>query len=241
MLDVLVRLKEKFRVRASIALKVSSEVYTPMSFGIFSHTTILPEGLMDNKPDHDLEMILTHELAHIKRRDCLTNILQNILRVFFFFHPIFHLMNRRLAREREHICDDWVIQVTERRGGYAECILRLLEKALRPPVKALVTIGLVPRRQSIARRIDMIMDRRRAINTKCSGKALIVVLIVGCLALFTVGGIVLIRRPASDEAVSTDDVLTPEMQGFGEFIYHDNPPDPAIQKLLYQAVVEAGC
>ncbi len=199
---MLSRLKRRIKVGRSIALKASSEIYIPVSFGIFSHTIILPDGVIDGGSSDELEMILTHELAHIKRRDYLINFLQNMLKAFFFFHPLFHLMNRNLTREREHICDDWVINMTQQRSGYAECIIGLLEKALYQPLNVPVTIAMAERKRDIPRRIDMIMDKRRKVTAKVSKKALIAMSLVGCLALPIIGGIEFVRagvRPNSNE------------------------------------------
>jgi len=166
-LEMLSRLKRKIKVGRSVALKSSSEIYTPISFGIFSHTIIIPDDVIGRGGfqaclySDELEMILTHELAHIKRRDYLINFLQNMLKAIFFFHPLFHLMNRNLTREREHICDDWVLDVTKRRSEYAECIIGLLERALYQPVNVPVTIAMAERKRDIPRRIDMIMDKKK--------------------------------------------------------------------------------
>jgi Tol biopolymer transport system component/beta-lactamase regulating signal transducer with metallopeptidase domain len=200
-LEMLSGLKQRVKVRRPVALKVSSRIYTPMSLGIFSPTIILPDGGF--RGISELEMILTHELAHIRRCDYLVNILQNILKAIFFFHPLYHLMNRSLAKEREHICDDWVIEVTEQRSGYAECIIGLLERALHKPVNVPVTLSMAERKRDIPGRIDMIVNKKRNISTKVSTKALIAVFLIGCFALPIIGGIGLVRfagaRPASDE------------------------------------------
>ena len=192
-LDMLSRLKDKLGVRGAVGLKASSEVYTPMSMGIFSPVIIVPNSVMDDSSYARLEMILTHELAHIRRRDYLVKLLQNILRAIFFFHPLLHLMNRNLAREREHICDDWVIDVTNLRSKYAECLVSLLERAVYKPVKIPVSIAMAERKQDIPGRIDMIVDRKRKVTTSVSKKALIVMLTIGCLSLPIMGGIELVR------------------------------------------------
>ena len=203
-LDMLSQLKRRIGVRKSVALKVSSEIYTPMSLGIFSTVIIVPNSVMDDGSRDELEMILAHELAHIRRYDYLVNLLQNTMRAIFFFHPLFHLMNRSLTKEREHICDDWVIDITEQRNGYARCIVSLLERIAYRPVTSPVTIAMAERKRDIPGRIDMIVDRRRRIATRVSRRSLFAVLLIGCLALPVVGGIGLVRfagaKPASEEA-----------------------------------------
>jgi len=231
-LKMLDRLKQELKIGRSVALRTCPEIHSPISFGAFSHTIIPPYGLVDDKDV--LEMVLAHELAHIKRWDYLVNLLQNVLKVFFFFHPLFYLTSRQLAREREHICDDWVIQVSKQRSRYAKCILGLLERVSYRPVRALVITGIAQRKRDIPGRIDMITDRTRNISTRCSGQALIMILIIGCFALLAIGSVVLIRRPTSHEVASADDTLAPAPK----FLFGDNRPDPEVEKLLYQAVKE---
>ena len=202
-LEVLSRLREKLGIRRTVMLKSSPQVYAPIGLGVIYPTIILPDDVMDGRPVEELEMILAHELAHIKRLDYLVRFLQNLLKVFFFFHPLFQLMKRDLAREREHICDDWVIHLTEHRSKYAECLVSLLERAIHSPVNIPIAIAMAERKQDIPGRIDMIVDRTRKTATKVSRKALTVMLIIGCLALPVIGGIALVRsanaKPASDE------------------------------------------
>jgi Tol biopolymer transport system component/beta-lactamase regulating signal transducer with metallopeptidase domain len=192
-LAVLTRLKDKLAIRRAVALKASSEIYIPMSMGILSPVIIVPDSVMDGESSHELEMVLAHELAHIRRCDYVVRLLQNVLGVVFFFHPLFHLMKRNLAREREHICDDWVIDVTRRRSEYAECLVGLLERAIYGPVNIPVTLAMAERKRDIPGRVDMIVDKKRKITTKISRKAFIAVFIIGCLSLPVMGGIGLIR------------------------------------------------
>jgi len=192
-LDVLARMRERLGIRRTVTLKASSEVYIPMSMGILSPVIIVPDSVIDNSAGDHLEMILAHELAHIRRCDYLVRLLQNVMGVVFFFHPLFHLMKRNLAREREHICDDWVIDVTRRRTEYAECLVGLLERAIYGPVNIPVTLAMAERKRDIPGRVDMIVDRTRKTATKVSRKTLIIVVLIGCLSLPVMGGIGLIR------------------------------------------------
>ena len=201
-LEILSRLKSKLGIRRTVALKTSPEVYIPMSTGILSPVIIVPESVIDNSASDQLEMILTHELAHIKRCDYLTRLLQNMLKVVFFFHPLFHLMKRKLAKEREHICDDWVIDVTNRRSKYAECLVSFLERAVHKPVNIPVSMAMAERRRDIPKRIDMIVDRSRKLATKISRKSLTALLLIGLSYLPVIGGVQIVHyaaaKPASD-------------------------------------------
>ena len=230
-LEMLSRLRQKIGIGKSVTLKTSPEIYTPVNLGIFSPTIMLPDGVVDGGSTGELEMILTHELAHIKRCDCLINLLQNMLRAIFFFHPLFHLMNRNLTKEREHICDDWVIDVTEQRNGYAECIISLLEKALHKPVNVPVTLAMAERKRDIPGRIDMIVDKKRRTTTKTSRRAFVALLLIGCLSIPVIGGIELVRiagaRPASDDGT----IVFARGSGFNFEIYTMNPDGSNVRKI----------
>ena len=95
-LELLSRLREKLGIRRAVTLKSSPQVYAPIGLGVFSPTIILPDDVMDGGPVEELEMILAHELAHIKRLDYLVRFLQNVLKVFFFFHPLSFLFHSLL-------------------------------------------------------------------------------------------------------------------------------------------------
>jgi Tol biopolymer transport system component/beta-lactamase regulating signal transducer with metallopeptidase domain len=192
-LEMLSKLKRRIGVKKSVALKASSGIYTPMSLGILSTVIIVPDSIMDDDSKDELEMILAHELAHIRRYDYLVNMLQNAMRAIFFFHPLFHLMNRSLMKEREHICDDWVIDITKQRNQYAQCMVSLLERVVYRPVSDPVVIAMAERRRDIPGRIHMIIDRKRKIATRASGKALFAVILIGCLSLPIIGGLGLLE------------------------------------------------
>ena len=244
-LEMLSRLKDKLGVRGTVGLKTSSEVYTPMSMGTFSPVIIVPDGVMYDGSDDQLEMILTHELAHIRRCDYLVNLLQNMLRAVFFFHPFFHLMKRNLAREREHICDDWVIDVTNRRSKYAGCLVGLLEKAIHKPVNIPVSMAMAERKRDIPGRIDMIVDKTRKTATKISRKGLLALLLIGCLSLPVLGGIGLIRfagARAEDEgkivfASNRDGVFGPQ----GQDLYVMDADGSNVRRLTHGAAASAPC
>jgi len=109
------------------------------------------------------------------------NLLQRILQSIFFFHPLFQMASRRLTREREHICDDWVIRVTGKRDDYAECLIELVENAIYYPKS--ISMVMMGHPHNISRRIDMIIDDGRAIITRLSRKAVAMILLAGFILI----------------------------------------------------------
>ena len=74
-----------------------------------------------------LEAILTHELAHVRRHDYLLNLLQTAAETLLFFHPAVWWISRRIRIERENCCDDLALAVTNDRLLYAQSLTRLEE------------------------------------------------------------------------------------------------------------------
>lgn len=81
----------------------------PVCFGVVRPIILLPRDIYRGATPNDLHMVLAHELAHIERGDCWTNLFQRIVEATFFFHPLVWLASRRLTHEREEICDNHVL------------------------------------------------------------------------------------------------------------------------------------
>jgi bla regulator protein BlaR1 len=87
-----------------------------------------------------LEAVLLHELAHVKRYDYLVNIILSAVEIALFFNPFTQLLSKSIRKERENSCDDWVLQFRYRACDYAEALLRIasLQAA---PVFAMAATG----------------------------------------------------------------------------------------------------
>ena len=116
------RLARQLDIKRPVTVCFSDRVASPISFGWLSPYILIPQKL---NLEH-FELVAAHELAHVQRRDWLTNLFSHVVGVIFFFHPIYHFLNRELVHLRERICDDWVIQLTGSRKNYAQCLLDLV-------------------------------------------------------------------------------------------------------------------
>ncbi len=109
------RLKEmaiKMGIKKSIALKESIKVSSPMMVGFLKPIIFVPMSLLANLPSEQIESILAHELAHIRRHDYLINLLQSFVEILLFFNPSVWWISSFIRSEREHCCDDIAIEVT---------------------------------------------------------------------------------------------------------------------------------
>ena len=114
----------------SITIATSERVRVPAAIGFWRRTIVLPAWALRELAPEDLNVILLHEFAHLRRRDDWTNLVQKIVRALFFFHPAVWWIDNRLAVEREMACDDAVLTQTANPHGYATCLVSLLEKSL---------------------------------------------------------------------------------------------------------------
>ncbi len=83
---------------------------TPAIFGHLKPVILIPIGLVSHLSPQQVEMVILHEIAHIKRNDFLANIIQSVLEVIFFFNPAVWWISREIRQERENCCDDLIIQ-----------------------------------------------------------------------------------------------------------------------------------
>ena len=116
------RAAEQMKINFSVTVYFSNQVVSPISFGWRSPRILIPQTLSLEQ----FELVAVHELAHVQRLDWLTNLFSHLVGAIFFFHPFYHLLNRRLVDLREQICDDWVIRLTGARKNYAQCLLDLV-------------------------------------------------------------------------------------------------------------------
>lgn len=89
----------------------SAVVQAPITYGLLKPVILLPASLALSITPSQLEAIIAHELAHIKRYDYLVNIFQSTLEVFFFFHPCFWWINSMMHEERENATDDLALSI----------------------------------------------------------------------------------------------------------------------------------
>ncbi|NVJ86855.1 MAG: M48 family metalloprotease [Algoriphagus sp.] len=104
--EYLQRITERLKISRRVSLKISSEGMSPMAFGILKPIILIPAGLVFQLSSGQLEAILAHELAHIKRNDYIINLAQSMLEVVFFFHPCFWWINQTAKELRENATDD---------------------------------------------------------------------------------------------------------------------------------------
>jgi beta-lactamase regulating signal transducer with metallopeptidase domain len=143
-------------------LCLSDKVPMPVAIGLFDPVIVLPERLLEQLSDDELDQVGLHELAHLQRWDDYTNVFQKIAEALLFFNPAVYFIGRQLTLEREIACDDRVIAATRKPLTYAACLTRLVEETALAR-QSLPALGAVSTRRQIAIRIERLLDKRRAL------------------------------------------------------------------------------
>jgi WD40 repeat protein/beta-lactamase regulating signal transducer with metallopeptidase domain len=131
------RLARQLGLHHAGAVLQSSLTRIPLVVGYFKPVILLPIGILINLPPSQLEAILAHELAHVRRHDFVVNLLQALLETLFFYHPAVWWLSHRVRVEREHCCDDLVLAVLDNRVEYGRALVAVEELRGRTTVLAL--------------------------------------------------------------------------------------------------------
>ncbi|HXM36080.1 MAG TPA: M56 family metallopeptidase, partial [Pyrinomonadaceae bacterium] len=157
----------------SITIATSEYVRVPAAIGFWKRTIVLPAWALRELPAQDLNVILLHEFAHLRRWDDWTNLIQKIVRALFFFHPAVWWIEKHISVEREMACDDAVLAETANPHGYATCLVSLLEKSLAHRLAHRLTDkrwsmaqAAVHRAREAALRLAQILDKNRPVATR---------------------------------------------------------------------------
>jgi beta-lactamase regulating signal transducer with metallopeptidase domain len=121
----LARLAQALKVAATVRLYESALVGVPTVVGWFRPVILLPASALTGLTAQQLELILAHELAHVRRHDYLVNLLQSAAETLLFYHPAVWWVSNRMRVEREHCCDDLAVGACGSAVRYARALVEL--------------------------------------------------------------------------------------------------------------------
>jgi GWxTD domain-containing protein len=135
------KLSRRLEVRRAIKLVSSALVEVPTVIGWLRPVILIPVGCLVGLSASQVEALLAHELAHIRRHDYLVNIFQSVVETLLFYHPATWWISKQIRREREHCCDDWAISTSGDPLSYAKALSFLAEHQSSVPAVALGASG----------------------------------------------------------------------------------------------------
>jgi beta-lactamase regulating signal transducer with metallopeptidase domain len=135
------KLIRQLGISQSVSLASSDRSSTPLTLGWLKPIVLIPTSLLVMMPADQLEAILIHELAHIKRRDYLWNLIQSVVEVVLFYHPAYWYIASVLERERELACDALTVTVTRQPRIYAQALLQVAAHSAQVPLPSVAASG----------------------------------------------------------------------------------------------------
>jgi TonB family protein len=111
--QMLDKLRRRFGVARPVRLLGSMAIDTPMLIGWLRPVILLPLGMLSGFTPQQIELIIAHELGHVRRWDYLANLLQVVIETVLFYHPVVHWISREVREARESCCDDLVLALGE--------------------------------------------------------------------------------------------------------------------------------
>jgi len=199
------RLKIRLRVSRPVRLLVSSLVQAPAVVGWLRPVVLVPVGALAGLPPDQIEALLLHELAHIRRYDYLINVLQRVVEALLFYHPAVWWVSDHIRVERELCCDDLVISADADVLSYARALAELESTRSLHATAALAANG-----GSLSRRIARLSGHsypRRVTYPLSALAANAILLSILAFALFA-------QQPAPQPKFEVASIKPSDVQGF---------------------------
>ncbi len=160
--DVIERWEQCGRVFGRTAARVaeSDVIGGPVTVGIWRDVMLVPPGFLESIAAEDMDVVMAHEFAHMRRRDFVKNLIYEVLSVPVAYHPALWLTRARVAESREMVCDAMAAEAVAGSERYARSLLRLASLLVkRTPDKTLHAIGIFDA-NSFERRVMRLSEGR---------------------------------------------------------------------------------
>ena len=179
-------------LRRRFSVVDSARVVTPTVIGWLRPVVLLPIAAMAGLSPRQVEAILAHELAHIRRHDFVINFVQTLAETVLFYHPAVWWMSARIRTEREHCCDDVAVAISGDAAEYAAALAELATWSVASP-----TLAMAATRGALVKRVRRLLrlpesDHRPRRTVLAVAGALTVLVILGAV------GTILRAQPIAD-------------------------------------------
>jgi len=222
--ELLAELRQRMDLRKRPRLLLSDQASMPVTTGLLRPAIVLPIGAGDwSEPQR--RVVLLHELAHVKRRDCLTQLIAQLALAAYWFNPVAWLAVRRLRIERERACDDLVLLAGSKASDYADHLLQMVRSLRSPRCLSLAAVSMA-RKSRFESRLLAILEEggsRRPLTLRVAAVGLLAV----AAAVTPLAAIELVAKPRSWPAILTE-----------TFDAYSTDPPPGPQRQVVPSWVE---
>jgi beta-lactamase regulating signal transducer with metallopeptidase domain len=174
----------------------------PVSIGLLRPAIVLPESMLPEAEEEQLQAVLLHEMAHIARRDHWVGIGQRIASALFWWNPLVYRTCAEISDLREEICDDQVVLVQGEGWHLARLLVDLAARAARRPQLPAAVGVLEPKLAGLTARVRRLVDEERRMDLRMNLRSRVLVLVCGLAVLIgmaSVGGLRLAGAQAGTE------------------------------------------
>lgn len=195
------RLARKLHISRAITLFESTLVDVPTVVGWLKPVVLMPVSALGGLAPEQLEVILAHELAHIRRHDYAVNLLQTLVETLLFYHPAVWWLSRRVRAERENCCDDLAVALCGDPVAYANALADLETlRSTEPSVRRLNRTALAATGGSLVHRVRRLLGAPAHTSIGPVWLAGTVALVVIACFAFSVDGV---RAQQTDRSAQT--------------------------------------
>jgi beta-lactamase regulating signal transducer with metallopeptidase domain len=194
-LTLLAEARAELGIRRAVVLLRAGALRTPLTWGTLHPAVVLPSDV-DSWPEPDRRAVLLHELAHVRRLDCLLALLAHGACAFWWFHPGAWWASRRLYAERERACDARVLRAGVRPSDYAECLLRIADGARSETLPTPRLAARLYQSSHLAARLHDVLDPRGTSRGERSRRSALPMLAASIAMLLIVGAMRLGPSPS---------------------------------------------
>jgi bla regulator protein blaR1 len=175
-------LAERLHIPEKVALLESEIIKVPVLVGFFKPVILFPFSLMSQLPPEQVEAVLLHELAHIRRKDYFVNLVQRIAEIIFFFNPGLVWVSSLIRDERENCCDDIAIGETNARKEYINALISFEE--YHHLTKQRYAIAFAGRKNHLLERVKRIISKNNKTLSNMEKVSLVSCMVIVVLATF---------------------------------------------------------
>ena len=222
------KIARAWSLRVIPVLAQAQEIIVPQVVGLLRPTILLPTSALSGLSPEELEMILAHELAHVRRYDMWVNLLQRLAESVLFFNPALWYLSRRVSTYREYCCDEQTCRVKQDEAAivrlrYAQALLHVVELSGKgtqsAEIAALAATGAGP--SELRRRVARLFGEPLR-EPVCMSRTGLLTLIAG--VAFLVTGPIAWQTAASDLATGSNEESTSFANIKGRIILEDGTP-----------------
>ena len=194
---------KKLQLDKAVSLFESGYVKIPMVIGHLRPIILIPAGLLTGLPAPQIEAILLHELAHIRRHDYVVNILQAIVETVFFFNPGLLWLSSLLRDERESCCDDIALAQTQNKSEFVQALISFKEYALENTKQA---VAFPSKKNQLLARVSRILGHPSPALAPVEKRSFIAGILILCVIVAT-ASIAQIKKPYDKATLKTKPIL----------------------------------